>query len=145
MSKTLLSKEDIVKLHASPYIIAVSQRSISFSVEFKRLAYEQILTGKPMRSIFIENGIDPDMIGEKRIQNFRYWVKRYAERDAGFDSLRANNHRRPAKSREATLENRVRDLEHELAYTRQEVEFLKKVQQADMEARKQWESRRRQK
>ena len=32
-------------------------------------------------------------------------------------------------------------LEHELAYTRQEVEFLKKLQLADMEARKQWKSR----
>ena len=127
MSKTLLSEEDIIKLHASPYIIAVSQRSICFSVEFKRLAYEQILTGKHMRSIFADSGIDPDIIGDKRIQNFRYWVKKYAERDAGFKNLRANNCRRPAKSREATLENRVRDLEHELAYTRQEVEFLKKI------------------
>ena len=140
MSKKLLSKEDIAKLHASPYIITVSQRSLSFSAEFKRLAYEQILVGKTMRSIFVENGIDPDIIGDKRIQNFRYWVKRYAERDAGFENLRTNNRRRPAKSRETTLENRVKDLEHELAYTRQEVEFLKKIQAADMEARKQWES-----
>lgn len=145
MSKKLLSNEDIAKLHASPYIIAVSPRSITFSVKFKHLAYEQILAGKSMRSIFAENGIDPDILGDKRIQNFRYWVKRYAERDAGFESLRKNNCPRPAKSREATLENRVRDLEHELAYTRQEVEFLKKVQAADMEARKQWESGRRQK
>jgi transposase-like protein len=145
MSKNLLSNVDIAKLHVSPYIITVSQRSLSFSAEFKRLAYEQILAGKTMRSIFVENGINPDIIGDKRIQNFRYWVKRYAERDAGFENLRTNNHRRPAKSRETTLENRVKDLEHELAYTRQEVEFLKKIQAADMEARKQWESGHRQK
>lgn len=145
MSKKLISKEDIAKLHTSPYIIAVSQRSISFSVEFKHLAYEQIFAGKTMRSIFVENGIDPDILGDKRIQNFRYWLKRNADRDVGFENLRTNNYRRPPESREATLENRVRDLEHELAYTRQEVEFLKKVQQADMEARKQWGSERRQK
>ncbi|MGI6745407.1 MAG: HTH domain-containing protein [Acutalibacteraceae bacterium] len=43
------------------------------------------------------------------------------------------------------MERRVRQLEHELAYAKQEVEFLKKIQQADMEARKQWESKKRRK
>jgi len=35
------------------------------------------------------------------------------------------------------VEPRLRQLEHELAYTRQEVEFLKKTQMADMETQKQ--------
>ena len=39
------------------------------------------------------------------------------------------------------METRIKQLEHELAYTRQEVEFLKKLQMADMEARRQWESK----
>ena len=43
------------------------------------------------------------------------------------------------------MEQRIRQLEHELAYTRQEVEFLKKLQVANMEAQKQWESKHRQK
>jgi hypothetical protein len=49
------------------------------------------------------------------------------------------------EERNLTAEKRIRQLEAELAYTRQEVEFLKKVQVADMEARKAWESKHRQK
>ena len=43
------------------------------------------------------------------------------------------------------MTERIEQLEHELAYTRQEVEFLKKLQAANMEAQKKWESRHRQK
>ena len=43
------------------------------------------------------------------------------------------------------MEQRIRQPENELAYTMQEVEFLIKLQAANMEAQKQWESRRRQK
>lgn len=41
------------------------------------------------------------------------------------------------------LEARVRWLTHQLEYTRQEVEFLKKLQMANTEARKEWESKHR--
>ena len=43
------------------------------------------------------------------------------------------------------MEQRLRQLENELAYTRQEVEFLKKLQAANMEAQRQWESKHQQK
>ena len=41
------------------------------------------------------------------------------------------------------LEERVRWLIHELEYAKQEVEFLKKLQMANTEARKEWESKHR--
>lgn len=44
---------------------------------------------------------------------------------------------RPKTEGEAgTVEQRINRLENELAYTRQEVEFLKKLRAADMEARR---------
>ena len=50
-----------------------------------------------------------------------------ADREEGFEDRRKLNSRKPAKqTREQTLAARVEQLEHELAYTRQEVEFLKK-------------------
>ena len=64
----------------------------------------------------------------------------------GFADLRTGNQHKPAKeTTEHTLGARVEQLEHELAYTRQEVEFLKKIHVADLEARKLWESKQRQK
>lgn len=99
-----------------------------------------------MRSIFEEHGIAPEILGDKRIWAFAHKLRTNADRDEGFADLRRNNSRKPpAQTREQALAARVEQLEHELAYTRQEVEFLKKIHTADLEARKSWESRLRQK
>ena len=99
-----------------------------------------------MRTIFEEHGIDPEILGDRRIWGFAYKLRANADREEGYADLRKNNSRKPAKeSREQTLAVRVEQLEHELAYTRQEVEFLKKIHTADLEARKLWESKHRQK
>ena len=74
------------------------------------------------------------------------WHTIVAVSAAYFDSDgRSENYRRPPKTGEETVEQRIRQLENELAYTRQEVEFLKKLQAANMEAQKQWGCKRRQK
>ena len=49
------------------------------------------------------------------------------------------------KTSRGPVREALRQLEHELTYTRQEVEFLKKTQMADMETRRQWESKHRSK
>ena len=77
------------------------------------------------RQIFTECGIDPDMLGESRIEGFRYTLDKQAKRDSGFADQRSSNYRRPSQNGEATVETRIKQLEHELDYTRQEVEFLK--------------------
>ena len=72
-------------------------------------------------------------------------IQRFPKQKSGFSDRRSENYRRPPKTGEETVEQRIRQLENELAYTRQEVEFLKKLQAANMEAQKQWESKHRQK
>ena len=86
------------------------------------------------------------MLGKIRVWTFCQSLREKASRDEGFTDLRAQNSRKLSKeTREQTLAARVEHLEHELAYTRQEVEFLKKIHTADLEARKLWESKQRQK
>ena len=51
--------------------------------------------------------------------------------------------RRPVTDEGEDERERIKQLEHELAYARQELEFLKKVQMVDMEARREWESKHR--
>lgn len=141
MSNKLFSQEEIIALRASPHVESVSCRSVIFKAEFKKLVYRELLAGKDIRSIFEEHGIDTAALGTVRINGFLERLRKCAERDEGFSSLR---HQRKAKSpeeRSQSTEKRIRQLEAELAYTRQEVEFLKKVQTADMEARKAWESK----
>ena len=108
---------------------------------FKKYFYQKHHSGMTARQIFTECGIDPDVLGASRIDGFCYTLNKQAKRDFGFADNRSQNYRQVSKDGEPTVEARIKQLEHELAYTRQEVEFLKKLQMADMEARRQWESR----
>ena len=123
------------------YVVSVTKSTIRFSEDFKRLFYQRKNAGEKATAIFRDYGIDPDVLGPCRIKNFLYLLNKCAERDSGFVDNRQSNYRRPAKTGEETMEVRLKQLEHELAYTRQQVEFLKKLQMADMEARRQWESK----
>ena len=146
MSKKPLSAEEVAQLRCSPYVVDVKGGRISFTPEFKRMAYEQLIAGIPMRQIFEEHGIDPKVLGDVRIWGFARKLHEKADREEGFVDLREKNKRKPAKeTKEQTLSAKVERLEHELAYTRQEVEFLKKIRAADLEAQKEWESKQRQK
>lgn len=135
------TKAQMDHLRVNHYVKSISASTIRFTEEFKRYFYQQSKSGVSSKEIFLACGIDPDILGEKRIEGFRYTLNKQAKRDEGFADKRQNNYRRPAKTREETVETRIKQLEHELAYTRQEVEFLKKLQMADMEARRQWESK----
>ena len=146
MARKPLNAEEIAELCSNPYVASVIGDRISFTLEFKRLAYDQISSGKTMRVVFKEHGINPEILGDSRIWGFAEKLRARASRDEGFADLRGQNMRKPAKeTKEQTLAARVEQLEHELAYTRQEVEFLKKIHTADLEARKLWESKQRQK
>ena len=100
-----------------------------------------MIDGKSGRQIFLECGIDPDVLGDRRIEGLRRTLREQAKREEGFSDQRQHNYHRPPRTGDESVETRIKHLEHELAYTRQEVEFLKKLQTADMEARRQWESK----
>ncbi|MCR5056820.1 MAG: hypothetical protein K6B54_07910 [Clostridia bacterium] len=146
MPKKTFSAEELEKLRSSPYVYNVISGMIKFTEEFKHIAYEQLVRGIGMREIFETHGIDPKILGASRIRGFAMHLRSNAARESGFEDLRQYNTRRPPKeTEEQILAARVDRLEHELAYTRQEVEFLKKIHLADLEARKQWESKQRRK
>ena len=126
MARKPLNAEEIAELRSNPYVAKVIGNMISFTPEFKRMAYDQITSGKTMREVFEEHGIDPEILGDSRIWGFAEKLRAKAEREEGFTDLREQNMRKPVKeTKEQTLKVRVEQLEHELAYTRQEVEFLR--------------------
>ena len=135
------SEAEIKLLRENKNVLFVSERGVLFTEVFKQLAWEEKLSGKNMPTIFRENGIDPQILGFKRIENFTRRLREKARNNENFSDRRTENHRPAGRTEAHSLEEKVRQLEHELAYTRQEVEFLKKIQMANTEARKQWESK----
>ena len=136
MARKILTKEDIDELKRSPYVESASPQQVKFTIEFKRMAYQELTEGKTFRDVLAESGIRPEILGDARIWST---ARKLADQ-------REKNNRKPKKmTEEQSMTERIEQLEHELAYTRQEVEFLKKLQAANMEAQKKWESRHRQK
>ena len=135
------TQEQIDHLKVNHYVKSISASTIRFTEEFKKYFYQKYHSGVSARQIFSDCGIDPDMLGVKRIEGFCYTLNKQAKRESGFVDNRQNNYSHQAKTGEENVYTRIKQLEHELAYTRQEVEFLKKLQMADMEARRQWESK----
>ena len=141
MSNKLFSPEEMAALKASPYVESVTSRSVCFTPEFKRLVYRELLSGKNIHKVFEEHGIDIAALGTVRINCFLERLREASDRDEGFANLRHQRKAKTPEERNTSAEKRIRQLEAELAYTRQEVEFLKKLQAANLEAQKAWESK----
>ena len=140
-----ISRREVEELRKNPFIASVTTNTVRFSEAFKELAYEKKLQGVPVAETMRQCGIDPEILGTSRVEGLSYTLNKKARQENGFSDGRSENYRRLPKTGEETVEQRIRQLENELAYTRQEVEFLKKLQAANMEAQKQWECKRRQK
>ncbi len=145
MSNKLFSSEEIAALKASPHVESVTSRSVCFTPEFKRLVYRELLSGKSIYDVFEEHGIDTAALGSVRINGFLERLRKASDRDEGFANLRHQRKAKTPEERNLSAEKRIRQLEAELAYARQEVEFLKKLQGANLEAQRVWESKHRQK
>lgn len=138
MSHKLFTEEEIAELAKNPYVERVSERIVILTPEFKKIAYDRLMRGEKMADILTKHGFDTAALGGNRIRNQQEKILKKGAEDSSFAPKSSSN-----KCDEALL-RRISQLEHALAYTQQEVEFVKKIQQADMEARKKWESKRRQ-
>ncbi len=131
--KIPLPKEYVKDLQKNPCILKATEWSVSFTPDFKKTAYREYYNGKSMRQIFIENGFDVKMIGEKRIQNFRDSLVKKAAQGEDFEDRRKSNSRKEPQNTEAKMAKRIRELEHLNAYLQQENNFLKKIQELEKE------------
>ena len=142
MAKKPLNADEIALLRSNPYVADVKSNKVHFTPEFKKVMYERLINGQSIRRTLEEHGIDVDILGDSRLWSIAQKLRAQAQRDEGFADLRAMNNRKPAiKSETRTLTARIEQLEHELAYAKQQIEFLKKIHVADLEARKQWEAK----
>lgn len=147
MSRKLLSEAEIASLKAHPGVENVTERVVIFTPEFKRKVHSRMTAGEDIFDILETEGIDVSALGKPRIYGMREKLQKYANRADGFEK-RVRCDRLSVASQSATaadsdIQSRLKRLEHELAYARQEIEFVKKIQMADTEARRTWESKHR--
>ena len=124
MASKKFTEEEMNHLRASPYVLDVSPSIVHFTAEFKKKFWEAIITGKKPRDIVIEMGIDPDILGEIRINGLKGMIRNEVKAGKGFRDLDTYNKYLDGY---ITPEGRIKYLEQQLAYKDQEIEFLKKI------------------
>lgn len=137
------TEEEIESLRGNPNVQSISISSVKFTPEFKQHFYEQHVSGKPTREIFSNAGLNPDVLGQSRIDGFRYTLMK-SRREGKTKPDEVDENISSDSGKESSPESKIRQLKHELAYVKQEVEFLKKLQMANTEAQQSWESKHRQ-
>lgn len=134
LGNNYFTDEQVKELNNNPYVKKATQKSINYSKEFKEIFWERYSQGESPSEILVDLGIDPKMLGIRRVSNIVQRIKMEAERLEGFDDTRSKNSGRP-KTSDMPIEDKVAYLEHKIAYLKQENEFLKKINFANRRAK----------
>jgi len=124
MANRKFTEEEMAHLSGNPYVLHVTPSQVHFSAEFKEMFWKALIEGDRPRDIVSSQGIDPDILGDNRINGIKTMVKNEAKSGKGFRDIGTY---REFIDTYITPEVRVRFLEQQLAYKNQEIEFLKKI------------------
>jgi transposase-like protein len=124
---TVQEKTELLKSEA---IEKIANSSATYLKEFKLFAVGEYMAGKTPMQIFLEAGIDVNILGREQPRKcLRRWIKIY--NTYGSDALLKENRGlyssgRPSKKR-LTTEEKLAKLERENEILQQQVQFLKKL------------------
>ena len=116
--------EQMRKLGESPYVLKVYPTQVNFSAHFKEILWNAVQSGKEPREAIADLGIDPDTLGDSRINSVISATKSNLQAGKGFRDMQTKYER---YSQSANPEIKIKSLEQQLAYKDQEIEFLKKI------------------
>lgn len=131
--------EQIEILKMNPYVAKVSEKSITYTEKFRQDFYEQYNSNTCPTTILANMGFDNKILGKSRIRNITQRVKMQASRYDSFKDLRAENSGR-ASTKILSDEDKIKRLEHIVAYQKQQIEALKKIDTVNRKA--QWKKQR---
>ena len=124
MANKKFTEAEMNHLQASPHVLHVTPSIVHFSAEFKGLFWNAVLEGKPLRKIVVDLGIDPDILGENRLNGLKNMIRNEVRAGKGFRDVKTYGSYLKIYTDPAT---KVKYLEQQLAYKDQEIEFLKKI------------------
>ena len=126
--------KEIKLLKKNPYTKSVTENYIRFTIEFKEKFYEMRKKGMLPRTIVKELGYDINILGEARINGISQHIKEQAR---SADGLRENRVYNFSDKNNNTPSKVLLHLESEVAYLKEELEYIKKIIQIDR-GKKSW-------
>lgn len=128
MANKKFTEQEMLILRNSKYVLDVSPSIVHFSAEFKKIFWDELSKGKFPREIVKTLGIDPNILGDTRINGLKTMIGNEVKKGNGFRDL--NTYAQGCNGY-LSAENRIKYLEMQLAYKNQEIEFLKKIVSLD--------------
>ena len=121
--------EQIEILAANPFTFKVTPRHIWFTLEFKNLFLARFEAGETSMEIFISCGYDPDILGDNRIYSFPRTLRNQLASGKPLTEGPVRQADKPERIDYNTMppQQSVSAMQREIAYLRQQVEFLKKI------------------
>lgn len=126
MSNKKFTSDEINALKANPYVRNVSEKSITYTKEFKERFYHDYLNGESPTSIFRKYGFDTTILGRNRIFSFQKRIQKESLRPEGFTDTRKGNSGRPSE-KNLTEKEIIEHLRYKNNVLQQENDFLKRV------------------
>lgn len=119
------TESEIEQLERNSYVISATDRFIFFTAEFKGIFYTHYMETKKPKQILESLGLDTELLGYARVHSITmHIVKEYKKQGFFSDqNLRASG----ALCPETAYTYKIKYLEKELARTKQENEYLKKI------------------
>ena len=121
------TKKEIKELNKNPYTLKVTKNQLSHTAEFKRVFWTKYQAGMSPRKILEELGYNPKIFEQKRIDSLVQRIKKQALSGNGFTEGNNRTKRMKIVSSEEFTPESFKQMQHEVLYLKQEVEFLKKI------------------
>lgn len=137
MSKRIFNKEQIETLLQNPNVASCSEKSISYRKDFKIFAVRKYREGLPPSEIFRQARFDINMIGRETPKGCLHrWKKVFKDKgEAGLKTDgrgRSKPGGRPKNLVNLTDEEKLKRLEAEVAYLKEENRFLAKLRKKSL-------------
>lgn len=127
--------EEIEMLKSNSYTTYASPKVVRFSVGFKERFWDAYQNGENPRNIVADMGYDPDTLGKGRLGAIVVHLKEEMAKYGAFKDKRRKNAPEERTKNPAIPQSLVQ-MQCELAYVRQEVEFIKKIISADRKGKR---------
>ena len=121
------TKKQIKELKQNPYTLQIDEKRIFFTIEFKKVFWNKYQAGMSPRAIFRELDYNLENFGQKQIDSI---VQRIKKEVSEGEFTEGYNRTKRIKIKEVDSEitpQNLKQMQNELLYLRQEVDFLKKV------------------
>ena len=133
MGKNYFTPEQVEELRKNKYIKHVSEKAITYTEEFKERFMLEYNSGKLPSQILLEMGLNPKILGKKRLDGIVATIKRQSVSPTGFKDTRADSSGRPL-TRELSQEELIERQKQEIELLKAKVEYLSLLRRAEREA-----------